>query len=156
MIEALSWVLGCAGEGAGAAKQKHRARGSCLACHHQKAIQYLHCYRELPQAPVDIALLANLHHHPLLLPLAPTTSSPLRTRRFPWTRNQRPAMSPPAIIAPSILSADFGALGRACSDTIEQGADWLHVRPLQPPARLRMTLTDAPRSTSWMATSCPT
>ncbi|KAJ4372144.1 RIBULOSE-phosphate 3-epimerase [Neocucurbitaria cava] len=36
-------------------------------------------------------------------------------------------MSPPAIIAPSILSADFGALGRACSDTIEQGADWLHV-----------------------------
>ena len=38
-------------------------------------------------------------------------------------------MSPPAIIAPSILSADFGALGKACSDTIAQGADWLHVRP---------------------------
>lgn len=37
-------------------------------------------------------------------------------------------MSPPAIIAPSILSADFGALGKACSDTISQGADWLHVR----------------------------
>jgi len=36
-------------------------------------------------------------------------------------------MAPPAIIAPSILSADFGALGKACSDTIEQGADWLHV-----------------------------
>lgn len=36
-------------------------------------------------------------------------------------------MSPPAIIAPSILSADFGALGAACSDTIEQGATWLHV-----------------------------
>ncbi|KAF2498289.1 Ribulose-phosphate 3-epimerase [Lophium mytilinum] len=36
-------------------------------------------------------------------------------------------MSPPAIIAPSILSADFGALGKACSDTIAQGADWLHV-----------------------------
>ncbi|KAH6878842.1 uncharacterized protein J4E88_004172 [Alternaria novae-zelandiae] len=36
-------------------------------------------------------------------------------------------MSPPAIIAPSILSADFGALGKACSDTISQGADWLHV-----------------------------
>lgn len=36
-------------------------------------------------------------------------------------------MSPPAIIAPSILSADFGALGQACSDTIAQGADWLHV-----------------------------
>jgi ribulose-phosphate 3-epimerase len=38
-------------------------------------------------------------------------------------------MSPPAIIAPSILSADFAELGKACSDTIQQGADWLHVRP---------------------------
>lgn len=36
-------------------------------------------------------------------------------------------MSPQAIIAPSILSADFGALGAACSDTINHGADWLHV-----------------------------
>lgn len=36
-------------------------------------------------------------------------------------------MTPPAIIAPSILSADFAALGKACSDTISQGADWLHV-----------------------------
>ncbi|GAB7364475.1 hypothetical protein MBLNU230_g5285t1 [Neophaeotheca triangularis] len=36
-------------------------------------------------------------------------------------------MAPSAIIAPSILSADFGALGKACSDTINQGADWLHV-----------------------------
>ena len=33
-------------------------------------------------------------------------------------------MSPPAIIAPSILSADFGALGAACSETISNGADW--------------------------------
>ena len=33
-------------------------------------------------------------------------------------------MSPPAIIAPSILSADFAALGAACSDTIDNGADW--------------------------------
>jgi ribulose-phosphate 3-epimerase len=39
-------------------------------------------------------------------------------------------MSPPAIIAPSILSADFAELGRACADTINQGADWLHVRLL--------------------------
>ena len=39
----------------------------------------------------------------------------------------RANMSPPAIVAPSILSADFGALGKACSDTIEHGADWLHV-----------------------------
>ena len=36
-------------------------------------------------------------------------------------------MTPPAIIAPSILSADFAALGAACSDTIQDGADWLHV-----------------------------
>lgn len=35
-------------------------------------------------------------------------------------------MAPKAIIAPSILSADFGALGTACSDTINNGADWLH------------------------------
>lgn len=37
------------------------------------------------------------------------------------------AMSPPAVIAPSILSADFAALGAACSDTITQGAEWLHI-----------------------------
>ncbi|KAF1992144.1 ribulose-phosphate 3-epimerase [Aulographum hederae CBS 113979] len=36
-------------------------------------------------------------------------------------------MSPPAIIAPSILSADFGALGQSCVDTINHGADWLHI-----------------------------
>lgn len=36
-------------------------------------------------------------------------------------------MVPRPIIAPSILSADFGALGAACSDTINHGADWLHV-----------------------------
>lgn len=36
-------------------------------------------------------------------------------------------MAPQAIIAPSILSADFGNLGEECSKTIGQGADWLHV-----------------------------
>ena len=36
-------------------------------------------------------------------------------------------MSPPAIIAPSILSADFADLGKECSSTISRGADWLHV-----------------------------
>ncbi|KAL8827429.1 MAG: hypothetical protein Q9170_007017 [Blastenia crenularia] len=36
-------------------------------------------------------------------------------------------MSPAAIIAPSILSADFAALGKVCSDTIDHGASWLHV-----------------------------
>lgn len=36
-------------------------------------------------------------------------------------------MAPKAIIAPSILSADFAQLGADCSRTMEQGADWLHV-----------------------------
>lgn len=36
-------------------------------------------------------------------------------------------MAPQAIVAPSILSADFASLGKQCSDTIEQGADWLHI-----------------------------
>ncbi|KAK3394032.1 ribulose-phosphate 3-epimerase [Podospora didyma] len=36
-------------------------------------------------------------------------------------------MAPTAIIAPSILSADFASLGEDCSRTIRQGADWLHV-----------------------------
>ncbi|GKT63630.1 LOW QUALITY PROTEIN: ribulose-phosphate 3 epimerase [Colletotrichum tofieldiae] len=36
-------------------------------------------------------------------------------------------MAPKAIVAPSILAADFGHFGHACSKTIEQGADWLHV-----------------------------
>jgi len=32
-----------------------------------------------------------------------------------------------AIIAPSILSADFAELGKACVDVISHGADWLHI-----------------------------
>ncbi|PNY25395.1 Ribulose-phosphate 3-epimerase, partial [Tolypocladium capitatum] len=36
-------------------------------------------------------------------------------------------MAPRTIIAPSILSADFGQLGYDCARTMEQGADWLHV-----------------------------
>jgi len=36
-------------------------------------------------------------------------------------------MTPPAIIAPSILSADFANLGKECSDTIANKADWLHI-----------------------------
>ncbi|KAI0175638.1 ribulose-phosphate 3-epimerase [Hypoxylon sp. FL1284] len=36
-------------------------------------------------------------------------------------------MAPKAIIAPSILSADFAQLGADCSSTMDQGADWLHV-----------------------------
>ena len=36
-------------------------------------------------------------------------------------------MAPVSIIAPSILSADFSALGAACAETIKNGADWLHI-----------------------------
>ncbi|ROT37035.1 ribulose-phosphate 3-epimerase [Sodiomyces alkalinus F11] len=36
-------------------------------------------------------------------------------------------MAPKAIIAPSILSADFASLGPECCRTIQNGADWLHV-----------------------------
>lgn len=36
-------------------------------------------------------------------------------------------MAPKAIIAPSILSADFAKLGSECAKTMDQGADWLHV-----------------------------
>ena len=36
-------------------------------------------------------------------------------------------MGPSAIIAPSILSADFASLGAGCSDCIRWGSDWIHV-----------------------------
>lgn len=36
-------------------------------------------------------------------------------------------MCPPAVIAPSILSADFAQLGKECAAKMDQGADWLHV-----------------------------
>ena len=37
------------------------------------------------------------------------------------------SMAPDPIIAPSILSADFGELGKACSDTMKWGANAIHV-----------------------------
>ena len=36
-------------------------------------------------------------------------------------------MAPPAVINPSVLSADFAKLGQECTDTIARGADWLHL-----------------------------
>lgn len=45
-------------------------------------------------------------------------------------------MGPPAVIAPSILSADFAKLGAACSDTIDNNADWLHIDIASLAARL--------------------
>ena len=56
--------------------------------------------------------------------------------RFPFDLNpknldRRPSelshMSPPAIVAPSILSADFAALGEDCSGIMEAGGQWIHV-----------------------------
>lgn len=35
--------------------------------------------------------------------------------------------APPAVIAPSILSADFGVLAAECMNTMKHGADWLHI-----------------------------
>jgi ribulose-phosphate 3-epimerase len=45
----------------------------------------------------------------------------------PVSQENFSTMAPAAIIAPSILSADFGNLGQECIDTINRGADWLHV-----------------------------
>lgn len=36
-------------------------------------------------------------------------------------------MAPKAIIAPSILSADFANLGAACTNVIDWNANWLHI-----------------------------
>jgi pentose-5-phosphate-3-epimerase len=36
-------------------------------------------------------------------------------------------MSPPAIINPSILSADFAKLGAECERIMTDGSDWIHV-----------------------------
>lgn len=46
---------------------------------------------------------------------------------FCTTPKTRHKMAPKALIAPSILSADFAQLGAECARTMEQGADWLHV-----------------------------
>lgn len=37
------------------------------------------------------------------------------------------AAGPPAVIAPSILSADFSMLAAACNQILQEGGDWLHV-----------------------------
>ena len=39
-----------------------------------------------------------------------------------------------AIVAPSILSCDFAALGEGCANTMKYGADWLHVDIMCVPA----------------------
>lgn len=36
-------------------------------------------------------------------------------------------MAPQAIIAPSLLSADFAKLGAECTAKMDEGADWLHI-----------------------------
>ena len=67
----------------------------------------------------------------LHLPHDPATyqhpGTPTATHYPSSTTQQLPNMAPKAIIAPSILSADFAQLGAECKKTMQQGADWLHV-----------------------------
>lgn len=65
-----------------------------------------------------------LLQRPLLRPLLTPYQALSLFLRIQISTLTSPNMSPPAIIAPSILSADFGALGAACSETISNGADW--------------------------------
>lgn len=88
-------------------------------------------------APILILLTAHILSLSLPLPISSPSASPHRPKEplsppQPYQHQNRrttpsPTMTPPAIIAPSILSADFAALGAACSKTIGEGADWLHV-----------------------------
>lgn len=62
------------------------------------------------------------------LPLSKTkaddeTNSPTSTTTAPL----RTTMGPNAIIAPSLLACDFGALASQAQMVIDKGADWLHV-----------------------------
>ena len=78
----------------------------------------------------------------LTIPETPFPPSVVPHKVFSFSATDTPTglnytMSPPAIIAPSILSADFAALGAACSKTMSDGADWLHVdivRRSRPPS----------------------
>jgi Ribulose-phosphate 3 epimerase family len=50
---------------------------------------------------------------------------------FPTTIMTGP---PAAIIAPSVLAADFGQLTAECKRMMASGADWLHMGELQNPS----------------------
>ena len=58
-------------------------------------------------------------------------------------------MAPKAIIAPSILSADFAQLGADCARTMDQGADWLHVDIMYGQVLRDMHLYPSPRDPHW-------
>ncbi len=45
----------------------------------------------------------------------------------PCVSRTQVAMSPPAIIAPSLLSADFANLGAACTDVFNWEGRWVHI-----------------------------
>lgn len=65
-----------------------------------------------------------------------------------------------AIVAPSILSCDFAALGQGCADTIKYGADWLHVDIMYARSSLLDLVPSSDTPTDKLlpgtATSCPT
>lgn len=46
---------------------------------------------------------------------------------FPPPPNPWHTMAPPTIINPSVLSADFAELGKACRDAMDWGSNWLHL-----------------------------
>lgn len=82
---------------------------------------------------------------PLLLSTVPYTVL-YCTVRYPFFIAQLPAtaiMAPKAIIAPSILSADFAQLGADCARTMDQGADWLHVDIMYVSSRALRSSTDS-------------
>src|SRR5690606_22540850 len=52
----------------------------------------------------------------------------LKARNRQFLHQGLRAMTPRAIIAPSILASDFGKLSQECTTVIKQhGADWLHI-----------------------------
>jgi hypothetical protein len=53
--------------------------------------------------------------------------APFRLFKSDFSTAMSSASAVRAIIAPSILAADFGALGADCARMVEAGADWLHV-----------------------------
>lgn len=60
--------------------------------------------------------------------LSSPSQSPLKQLNFqPQKHKVSDRMAPKAIIAPSVLSADFAEFGHACARTMEHGADWLHI-----------------------------